>query len=98
MSKNKSKITHELFSLMNVGAATYNDLQLLGIQSIEQLADACPDELYARLQEITGKVQDSCVWDVFAAVIHEARTGEKQPWWEWTKVRKKRQANERHCD
>lgn len=97
MSKNTSKITHELLSLMNVGAATYNDLQLLGIHSIEQLAQACPDELYSRLQEVTGQIQDPCVWDVFAAVIHEARTGEKQPWWKWTKIRKKR-ADEAHGD
>ncbi|MGB6976983.1 MAG: helix-hairpin-helix domain-containing protein [Gammaproteobacteria bacterium] len=83
---------HELFSLMNVGTATYKDLQLLGIESIDRLANACADELYIRLQQITGQAQDPCVWDIFAAVINEARTGKKQPWWEWTKVRKKRQA------
>lgn len=83
--------THELFRLKNVGKATYHDLQLLGISSIEQLGFACPDELFARLQSITGKRHDPCVWDVFAAIIHEARTGEKQAWWEWTKIRKKRQ-------
>lgn len=92
MTKDKSKTTHALFSLANVGAATYRDLQLLGIDSIEQLARACPDELYMRLQEITAQAQDPCVWDVFAAIINEARTGKKQPWWEWTKIRKKRQA------
>ncbi len=97
MTKDKSKIIYELFSLMNVGAATYNDLQLLGIHSSEQLAHACPDELYLRLQEITAQTQDPCVWDVFAAVIHEARTGEKQPWWGWTKIRKKRQLERTFC-
>ncbi len=47
-----------------------------------------------RLQKITGQRHDPCVWDVFAAIIHEARTGIKQPWWEWTAVRKKRQKEE----
>ena len=96
MTKDKLKITHELFSLMNVGVATYNDLQLLGIDSIDQLAHASLDELYLCLQEITDQTQDPCVWDVFAAIVNEARTGKKQPWWEWTKIRKKRQAEGRH--
>lgn len=89
MTKPKSH-TNELLNLMNVGKATYQDLQLLGITSIAELAKACPDELYTRLQNITNKSHDPCVWDVFAAAIHEARTGEKKPWWEWTKVRKKK--------
>jgi hypothetical protein len=28
------------------------------------------------------------MWDVFAAIIHEAKTGEKLSWWHWTKIRK----------
>lgn len=77
---------------MNVGVATYKDLQLLEINSVQNLANACPDELYARLQRVTDKPHDPCVWDIFAAAIHEARTGKKQSWWEWTKIRKERQA------
>lgn len=81
----------ELLTLKNVGPATYKDLCRLGIKSIKQLAKADPDKLYSRLQKLTNTKQDPCVWDVFAAIIHEAKTGEKQPWWEWTKVRKARQ-------
>ena len=83
----------ELLTLKNVGQATYEDLSQLGIQSIAELAQADPDELYIKLQRLTNRKHDPCVWDVFAAIIHEARTGEKQPWWEWTKVRKNRQKN-----
>lgn len=83
-------LKNELLSLMNVGSAIYKDLQILGISTVEQLSKADPDELYSRLQAITGKRHDPCVWDVFAAIIHEAQTGEKQPWWQWTKVRKSR--------
>ncbi|HEK3761963.1 TPA: Mitomycin resistance protein mcrB, partial [Legionella pneumophila] len=50
-----------------------------------------------RLQQITGQAHDPCVWDVFAAAINEARTGQKQPWWEWTKIRKKRQLEGAFC-
>lgn len=81
---------NELLTLMNVGKATYKDLEVLGIHSIDQLSKADPDELYSRLQKITGQAHDPCVWDVFAAIIHEAKTGEKTPWWQWTTVRKKR--------
>lgn len=93
----KNKKAHELLQLKNVGNATYQDLMLLGIQSIHELANAEPDELYIRLQKITGHAHDPCVWDVFAAIIHEARTGIKQSWYEWTKVRKKRQAEGTFC-
>lgn len=92
MTKTKScKTKSELLQLMNVGTATYKDLQLLGIKTTAELANKSADELYRKLQIITGKPQDPCVWDVFAAAINEARTGKKEPWWHWTKIRKKRQ-------
>jgi hypothetical protein len=86
----KSNPKRELRLLMNVGPATEKDLALLGITTIEQLAKADPDELYERLQKITGQRHDPCVWDVFAAIIHEASTGEKMPWCHWTSIRKAR--------
>ena len=58
---------------------------------VKQLAQCNADELYIRLQQRTERKQDPCVWDVFAAIIHEAQTGEKKPGWKWTQVRKKRQ-------
>jgi hypothetical protein len=81
---------HKLLSLKNVGKATLEDLNLLGITSIQQLAKADPDGLFSRLKILTNHIQNPCVWDVFAAIIHEAKTGEKTPWWQWTKVRKKK--------
>jgi nucleotidyltransferase/DNA polymerase involved in DNA repair len=84
---------HELLSLKNVGKATLKDLELLDITGIEQLAKADPDELFHRLGIIKGSTQNPCVWDVFAAIIHEAKTGEKTPWWEWSKVRENKLKN-----
>jgi len=89
----KFRAKNELRSLMNVGPATQKDLALLGITTIEQLAQANPNELYERLQIITGTIHDPCVWDVFAAIIHEAKTGEKTPWWHWTSIRKAKYHN-----
>lgn len=87
----------ELLSLMNIGPAMRADLALLDIENKAQLAKHEPDEMYIRLIKVTGKHQDPCVWDVFAAAIHEARTGEKQPWWHWTPERKQRQAENKFC-
>lgn len=76
----------------NVGPATRADLAVLGIKSVEQLAESHPDALYARLQIKTGVRHDPCVWDVFAAIIHQAKTGEARNWWAFTPTRKELQA------
>lgn len=81
----------ELTGLANVGPAMRHDLHVLGIETIPQLAQHDADELYMRLNALTGKRHDPCVWDVFAAAIHQARTGEATPWWRWTQERKRRQ-------
>lgn len=77
--------------LKNVGPATRKDFELLQITSLAQLAACDPDELYIRLRQETQSAQDPCCWDVFAAAIHQARTGEGLDWWAFTKVRKARQ-------
>lgn len=68
--------TNPFKGLRNVGPAARADLAILGITSIGQLTDADPDALYLRLQELTRMRHDPCVWDVFAAAIHQSRTGE----------------------
>lgn len=82
----------ELLALKNIGPAMRRDLELLGIASVAQLARREPDALYRALARKTGQRQDPCVWDTFAAAIHQARTGEARPWWHYTPERKRRQA------
>jgi hypothetical protein len=89
-----SKIKHELMTLNNVGPAIYQDLLKLDINTVAKLAKAKADELYQRLQQITGQKQDPCVWDVFAAIIYEAKTGIKRPWWHWSGIRKQLAKNQ----
>ncbi len=81
----------ELSRLRNIGKAMRSDFTLLGIQSVKQLAKCNADELYERIQTLTHTRHDPCVWDTYAAAIHQARTGEALPWWEFTQVRKQRQ-------
>lgn len=86
--RKKVKEKSELLSLMNVGQVVLKDLHLLGIKTINQLKKETPDHLYKKLMTMTGGEQDPCMWDTFAAIIHEAQTGEKLPWWHWSKIRK----------
>jgi nucleotidyltransferase/DNA polymerase involved in DNA repair len=82
----------ELGRLRNIGKAMVKDFELLGITSVKQLARCDADKLYARIQELTHTRHDPCVWDTYAAAIHQAKTGEALPWWDFTKVRKEREA------
>ncbi|NGX47083.1 MAG: hypothetical protein K1000chlam3_00452 [Chlamydiae bacterium] len=83
----------QLKNLKNVGKAFLGDLAILDINNVEELASQNPTFLFQELERRTGKRQDPCVWDVFAAIIHEARTGESTDWWDWTKQRKTLQKN-----
>jgi hypothetical protein len=78
----------KLSDLKNVGKATLGDLELLGIQSVDALKGKDPTVLFHELERLTCARQDPCVWDVFAAIIHEAETGDATAWWEWTRKRK----------
>ena len=78
----------KLSDLRNVGKATLEDLCLLEIRNVEELACQDPTDLFHKLERYTQKRQDPCVWDVFAAIIHEASTGEATDWWRWTGKRK----------
>ena len=78
----------KLSDLKNVGKETLKDLKLLNILTIDDLATQDPTNLFYELERRTQKRQDPCVWDVFAAIIHEASTGEATNWWKWTNHRK----------
>jgi len=80
-----------LASLRNIGKAMLADFRILGIDTVTQLAAQDVDDLYARLCLLTGKRQDPCVHDTFAAAIHQARTGEARDWWTFSPARKARQ-------
>ena len=81
-----------LRSLMNVGAAIEGYLVGLGVTSVPDLARQGADALFQRFQRRLGRPVDPCLYDTFCAIIHEARTGEKTPWYAWTSERKRRVA------
>jgi hypothetical protein len=52
------------------------------------LQDETAQELYNKLEKVTGVKQNICMLDLFCAIIHEAKTKEKIPWWYFSKIRK----------
>lgn len=91
-TRRKPSIADPFKGLRNIGPAARADLAVLGITAIQQLAAADPDQLYTLLQIKTARKHDPCVRDVFAAAIHQARTGEARDWWAFTQERKRPQA------
>ena len=80
----------ELTSLMNVGPRIADDLQRLGIRSVEDLRRCQADDLYDRLCELTGMRQDPCVLDTFRSAVDQAKGKPARPWWEYSRERKAR--------
>ena len=91
--RSPTKSLKNLIDLKNVGKATLADLALLGISSVEELALQDATYLFQELERRSQQRQDPCVWDLFAAIIHEAATGEPTNWWAWTAERKILQKN-----
>ncbi len=84
--------SRRLTDLAGVGPAILEDLDLLGIHTVKQLARHDPRTLYRRLCAMTGKRMDPCVVDVFSAAVAHARDpqldAERRCWWYWSRVRK----------
>ena len=81
-----------LTDLPNVGKAVAADLRLLGFDSPETLAGACPFEMYKLLCRKTGLRQDPCVIDVFMSITDFMNGGPPRPWWEFSRIRKEKSA------
>lgn len=83
-----------LQDLVSVGPATVRDFHLLGIRSVQQLANKEPRQLYHELCRLTGTHQDICCLDVFTAAVAQAKNPklprEQCQWWYWSRKRKAR--------
>jgi len=86
------KDQRKLGDLISIGPAMLRDFALLGIRSVEQLAQQDPQKLYARLGRVAKQHQDICVLDTFAAAVAQARNprlpAEQCQWWWWSRKRK----------
>ena len=83
----------QLGDLISIGPAMLRDFELLRIRSVTQLALQSPENLYAKLNRLTGRRQDPCVLDTFCAAVAQAKNprlpAEQCEWWYWSRKRKR---------
>jgi len=81
------KIINNLEHIPGVGKSIAQDLNNLGIYSIEQLKDNDPEELYQQLCIQENKQIDRCVLYVFRCAVYFASSSNHDPellkWWNW---------------
>jgi hypothetical protein len=85
-----------LEDLISIGPAILRDFEMLGVRGTTQLARQNPQQMYERLNRISGQRQDPCVLDTFWVAVPQARNprlpAEQCQWWYWSSKRKKREA------
>ena len=79
----------KLTDLPNIGKASAEDLERIGIHRPDDLIGKCPFDLYDELCIRTATRHDPCVIDVFMSVIRFMAGEPPQPWWAFTEERKR---------
>jgi len=84
------KQTEKLFrTIPGIGPRMAEDLWILNVRSLEELAERDPQEMYDSLCVLTGSKQDRCVLYVFRSAVYYAKTPpslrdpQKLLWWNW---------------
>ena len=81
-----------LSALRSVGPATREDLRLLGVADVPDLARRDPLALYKDLCRIKGQTVDICCLDVFCCAVAQAQNPqlpyEQCNWFWWSRQRK----------
>ena len=89
---NKKTDVRALNALRSVGPATIEDLHLLGVADISDLAGRDPQALYDELCRIKGQKIDICCLDVFNCAVAQAKNPElpadQRNWFWWSRQRK----------
>lgn len=82
------KNVDELQSIPGIGKSLAKDLRLIGIQQVADLKASDPEQLYRKLEKITGTHQDRCVLYTFRCAIYFASKKQHDPellkWWNWS--------------
>ena len=79
-------MTQSLRSIPGVGIATEGDLHALGVDDVDRLVRADPEELFARLCAHHGGSSDRCNLYVYRCAVYYAEGGrepELLKWWNW---------------
>ena len=89
---NKNTDARPLAALRSVGPATLEDMRLLGVADVRDLACRDPQTLYNDLCRIKGQAVDICCLDVFCCAVAQAQNPqlphEQCNWFWWSRQRK----------
>jgi hypothetical protein len=81
-----------LEDLISIGPAMLRNFELLGVNSVAQLARQDPEKMHGKLERATRQHQDICVLDTFRAAVAQARDprlpAERCQWSWWSNQRK----------
>jgi hypothetical protein len=84
---------YDLKNIPNVGPATIQYLNTLGIRKPTQLTGRDPYSLFEKLRRMTGKNFDPCLADVFISAVKFMEGAPPHKWWHYTEERKKHYQN-----
>ena len=79
-------MTNPLTIIPGIGKCIANDLQEIGIYSVDDLKGKNPEKLYELSNNHVGKIQDRCLLYVFRCAVYYAGGGRKPDkliWWNW---------------
>jgi len=83
----KTNILKEFQTIPGIGKACSLDLWNIGIRKIEDLSGQNPQELYHKLNTITGMTHEICMLYTFRCAVYYAtekdHEKEKLNWWYW---------------
>ena len=87
----REKTLRAFMTVPGVGRSIAGDLYRLGLRSLDEIAAADPEGLYARFCRMEGKPVDRCLLYVFRCAVHFCSAAAPEPelckWWNWTDVR-----------
>lgn len=75
-----------LTTIPGIGKSISEDLQNIGIKSVNDLKGRDPEQLYKLSNKFAGSIQDRCLLYVFRCAVYYAEGGkspEKLKWWNW---------------
>ncbi len=78
-----------------IGPAAAGDLVRLGYETPLDLVGADAEEMFRRLEALTGRRQDPCVKDTLRCAVYYAEHPDAppdKPWWAWSEERLARRA------
>ena len=79
---------NELNQIPNVGPATINYLNMLGIYKPFELIGKNPYTMFEKLCKISDQQIDPCLADVFISAVRFMEGGPPKKWWDFTQERK----------